>query len=103
DTEDLAGHDVLECGLRHRALGFVLRHLFLAPKMAVPMRTRVEPSAIASSRSSDMPAEIVSSASPARRASSCSERNRAYGARPAPGSGMAITPRSLRCGSTATA
>src|SRR6185436_20705066 len=34
--------------------------LFLAPKIAVPTRTIVEPSAIAASMSSDMPTESVS-------------------------------------------
>jgi hypothetical protein len=48
---------------------------FLSPKIAVPMRTMVAPSATAASRSWDMPIDRVSSGSPARESRSRSSRS----------------------------
>lgn len=71
--------------------------LFLAPKIAVPIRTIVAPSAIAASMSSLIPIESVSMVNPSSRrrpARSASLRcGSRCAARPVRGRGMAISPR----------
>ena len=80
---------------------------FLSPKMAVPMRTMVAPSATAASRSWDMPMDRVSSGKPAARIVAKISRSRRNGARWAvkssAGSGMAIRPRKFSRGKAAIA
>ena len=83
---------------RHR--GCVAR----APKIAVPTRTSVAPSAIAASRSADMPIDSVSTARPAarhaRRSTRASARNCARcRATSSVGSAMPMRPRSASRGS----
>src|SRR3990172_10992941 len=77
-----------------------------SPKIAVPTRTMVAPSAIAASRSADMPIESVSSARPPCTSSSFSSRSvrkrRRCSCASDVGSGTAIRLRSCRRGSAFT-
>ena len=77
-----------------------------APKIAVPTRTSVAPSAIASSRSADIPIDSVSTGRPASRQASKHSRSTRNCARRTPasdvGSGMPMMPRSRSPGSAAT-
>ena len=76
------------------------------PKMAVPTRTMVAPSATAASRSALMPIDSVSSECPCRSSSSASSRSRRKGPRASAssvcGGGMHMSPRSRRRGRPAT-
>ncbi len=79
----------------------------VSPKIAVPTRTWVAPSAIANSRSADIPIESVSTESPAAAHASkhpLSCRNCARSrSTSCVGSGIPMMPRSRRCGRRATA
>ena len=82
------------------------RHAVRCPNSADPIRTIVAPSAIAASRSSDIPIDSVSTASPAARQDSNSAENpelAAPGRHQRVGSAMPIRPRKFSCGSAATA
>ncbi len=67
---------------RGRALNTTVRDQPREPKIAVPMRTQVDPAAIAASKSADIPIDSVSTSSPAARTRSsddASSRNQCVG------------------------